>query len=94
MLTGFWRDRLNIHHQSNLESGANIAGVPAGSTLRGFCSLPQRGVTNSTPSSAYVIDGCKILSGTLPEGDYGGGTSVHEVGMSTSRAMFGYGFGE
>jgi hypothetical protein len=88
---------LNIYYQSLLQSGANTPGVPVGSTLLGFCSLPQRGVTSNTPNSAYVIDGCNILSGTLPGGDYGGynlgGTSVHEVGVSPSSVSENQGGG-
>ena len=75
---------LNIYYQSQLQAGSNTPGVPAGSTLLGFCSLPTSGVTASTPPEYYVIDGCNILSETMPGGNFGGynlgGTTAHEVG--------------
>ncbi|OAG45177.1 hypothetical protein AYO21_00525 [Fonsecaea monophora] len=75
---------LNIYYQSLLQAGSNTPGVPAGSTLLGFCSLPASGVTSTTPRSLYHIDGCNILSGTMPGGNMQGynlgGTTAHEVG--------------
>ncbi|KAJ9604568.1 alkylphosphocholine resistance protein lem3 [Cladophialophora chaetospira] len=75
---------LNIYYQSLLQAGANTPGVPPGSTLLGFCSLPTSGVTESTPVDQYIVDGCNILSGTMPGGNmvnYNlGGTTAHEVG--------------
>ncbi|EXJ93513.1 hypothetical protein A1O1_01905 [Capronia coronata CBS 617.96] len=101
---------LNIYYQSLLQAGANTPGIPAGSTLLGFCSLPAAGVTsggttgggsisggstgvgNTTPgtgtptppNSRYILDGCNVLSGTMPGGNMVGynlgGTTAHEVG--------------
>jgi hypothetical protein len=75
---------LNIYYQSELQSSPGTVGVPAGSTLLGFCSLPSAGVTPSTPPSVYILDGCNVLSGTMPGGDLNGynlgGTTAHEVG--------------
>ncbi|EXJ69726.1 uncharacterized protein A1O5_06797 [Cladophialophora psammophila CBS 110553] len=75
---------LNIYYQSLLQAGSNTPGVPAGSTLLGFCSLPAGGVTSTTPRNEYVVDGCNVLSGTMPGGDMQGynlgGTTAHEVG--------------
>jgi hypothetical protein len=75
---------LNIYYQSLLQAGANTPGVPAGSTLLGFCSLPASGVTQSTPLEQYIVDGCNVLSGTMPGGNMQGynlgGTTAHEVG--------------
>ena len=47
-------------------------------------ALPSGGVTSTSSPSVYVVDGCNILSGTLP-GSYetgynAGGTTAHEVG--------------
>ena len=75
---------LNIYYQSQLQSVPGTPGVPAGSILLGYCSLPAAGVGRRTPAAAYVLDGCNILSGTMPGGTlYGynqGGSTVHEVG--------------
>jgi hypothetical protein len=75
---------LNIYYQSQLQATANTPGITPGDTLLGFCSLPSAGVTATTPVDDYVVDGCNILSGTMPGGNYGGynlgGTTVHEVG--------------
>jgi hypothetical protein len=75
---------LNIYYQSELQSAAGTPGVPAGSTLLGFCSLPTAGVTPTTPPSAYTLDGCNVLSQTMPGGNLNaynlGGTTAHEVG--------------
>ena len=75
---------LNVYFQSNLQTAPGTPGVPAGSTLLGFCSLPAAGVTTTTPTSDYVSDGCNVLSGTMPGGSvYGynlGGSVVHEIG--------------
>ncbi|KEF54669.1 uncharacterized protein A1O9_09111 [Exophiala aquamarina CBS 119918] len=75
---------LNIYYQSQLRTTSETPGVPAGALLLGFCSLPAAGVTRSTPPDAYVVDGCNILSGTMPGGKVGGynlgGTTAHEVG--------------
>lgn len=75
---------LNIYYQSQLQTTSETPGVPAGAILLGFCSLPAAGVTRTTTPDSYVIDGCNILSGTLPGGSIGGynlgGTTAHEVG--------------
>lgn len=75
---------LNIYYQSQLQSAPGTPGVPAGSTLLGYCSLPAAGVTPTGPPSVYVLDGCNVLSGTLPGGTLAGynlgGTTAHEVG--------------
>ncbi len=75
---------LNIYYQSLLQAGANTPGVPTGSTLLGFCSLPAAGVMASTTPDQYVVDGCNVLSGTMPGGNMAGynlgGTTAHEVG--------------
>ena len=75
---------LNIYFQSMLQATPDTAGLPAGSTLLGFCSLPEGGITSTTPPASYVLDGCNILSGTMPGGNVGGynlgGTTAHEVG--------------
>lgn len=75
---------LNIYYQSQLQATSDTPGVPAGAVLLGFCSLPAAGVTRATPADNYVIDGCNILSGTMPGGNLGGynlgGTTAHEVG--------------
>lgn len=75
---------LNIYYQSQLQSAAGTPGIPAGSILLGYCSLPAAGVGSKTPATAYVYDGCNILSSTMPGGaTYGynqGGSTVHEVG--------------
>jgi len=75
---------LNIYYQSQLQAGPNTPGIPVGSTLLGFCTLPVAGVTAATPPDAYVIDGCNLLSGTMPSGNMAGynlgGTTAHEVG--------------
>lgn len=75
---------LNVYYQSQLQSAPGTPGIPAGSILLGFCSLPAAGVGRRTPPAAYVYDGCNILSSTMPGGTaYGynqGGSTVHEVG--------------
>ncbi len=75
---------LNLYYQSQLQSAPGTPGIPAGSILLGFCSLPAAGVGKNTPATAYVYDGCNILSSTMPGGRiYGydqGGSTVHEVG--------------
>lgn len=75
---------LNIYYQSQLQAASGTSGVPVGSVLLGFCSLPVAGVGERTPTAAYVLDGCNILSGTMPGGEmFGynrGGSTVHEVG--------------
>lgn len=75
---------LNVYFQTELEANANTPGIPAGETLLGFCSLPNAGITSASATSVYVLDGCNILSGTMPGGIYAGynqgGTCVHEVG--------------
>ncbi|KAL2420022.1 Extracellular metalloprotease [Exophiala dermatitidis] len=75
---------LNIYYQSLLQAGPNTPGIPAGSTLLGFCSLPAVGVGTATPRELYVSDGCNVLSGTMPGGNVAGynlgGTTAHEVG--------------
>ncbi len=75
---------LNIYYQSQLQSTPGTPGIPAGSILLGYCSLPAAGVGTRTPAAAYVLDGCNILSGTMPGGNiFGynrGGSTVHEVG--------------
>lgn len=75
---------LNIYYQSQLQTTSETPGVPTGALLLGFCSLPTAGVTRSTLPDSYVVDGCNILSGTLPGGNIGGynlgGTTAHEVG--------------
>ncbi|EHY55212.1 Extracellular metalloprotease [Exophiala dermatitidis] len=75
---------LNIYYQSLLQAGPNTPGIPAGSTLLGFCSLPAAGVGTATPRELYVADGCNVLSGTMPGGNVAGynlgGTTAHEVG--------------
>lgn len=75
---------LNIYYQSELQSAPGTPGVPAGSTLLGYCSLPAAGITVASPRDAYVLDGCNVLSGTMPGGSVGaynlGGTTAHEVG--------------
>ncbi|KAK5462837.1 hypothetical protein LTS15_002549 [Exophiala xenobiotica] len=75
---------LNIYYQSQLQANANTPGVPPGSTLLGFCTLPDSGITPGMDRDEYVIDGCNVLSGTMPGGYYGGynlgGTTAHEVG--------------
>ncbi|KAK5558041.1 alkylphosphocholine resistance protein lem3 [Exophiala xenobiotica] len=75
---------LNIYYQSQLQANANTPGVPPGSTLLGFCTLPESGITPGMDRDEYVIDGCNVLSGTMPGGYYGGynlgGTTAHEVG--------------
>jgi hypothetical protein len=75
---------LNIYYQSKLQSAPGTSGVPAGSTLLGFCSLPGTGVTPTTPPSVYILDGCNVLSQTMPGGNLNGynlgGTTAHEVG--------------
>jgi hypothetical protein len=75
---------LNIYYQSQLQATPKSPGVPAGSILLGYCSLPSAGIGKRTPAAAYVLDGCNILSSTMPGGaTYGynqGGSTVHEVG--------------
>ena len=75
---------LNIYYQSLLQANANTPGVPPGSTLLGFCTLPEGGITAGMDSEEYVFDGCNVLSGTMPGGSYVGynlgGTTAHEVG--------------
>ena len=75
---------LNVYYQSQLQESTSSPGVPAGSTLLGFCSLPALGVTATLPPAAYVLDGCNILSSTMPGGSFTGynqgGTTAHEVG--------------
>jgi hypothetical protein len=75
---------LNIYYQARLQSAPGTPGIPDGSILLGFCSLPGPGITATTPAAVYVRDGCNILSGTMPGGavyGYGqGGSTVHEVG--------------
>ncbi|KAF7502836.1 hypothetical protein GJ744_004991 [Endocarpon pusillum] len=75
---------LNIYYQSQLQSAPGTPGIPAGSILLGYCSLPVAGVGARTPAAAYVLDGCNILSGTMPGANvFGynrGGSTVHEVG--------------
>lgn len=76
---------LNIYFQSALQSAPGTPGVPAGSVLLGYCSLPGAGITPHTPAGEYVLDGCNILSSTMPSGGtfqmYNqGGTAVHEIG--------------
>lgn len=75
---------LNIYYQSQLQSAPGTPGIPAGSILLGYCSLPAAGVGTKTPPSAYVLDGCNILSSTMPGGaTFGynqGGSTAHEVG--------------
>jgi Pregnancy-associated plasma protein-A len=75
---------LNIYYQSQLQAAPGTPGIPVGSILLGYCSLPAAGVGTRTPAAAYVLDGCNILSSTMPGGSaYGynqGGSTVHEVG--------------
>lgn len=75
---------LNIYFQSKLQAAPGTAGIPAGSILLGFCSVPAAGITTKTPAAAYVLDGCNILSSTMPGGTiFGyneGASTVHEVG--------------
>ena len=75
---------LNIYFQSELQAAPGTPGVPAGSVLLGYCSLPSAGITPKTPESVYALDGCNILSSTMPGGTFRqyneGGTAVHEVG--------------
>jgi Pregnancy-associated plasma protein-A len=75
---------LNIYYQSQLQAAAGTPGIPAGSVLLGYCSLPAAGVGTRTLAAAYVLDGCNILTGTTPGGSvFGynqGGSTVHEVG--------------
>ncbi|EXJ91745.1 hypothetical protein A1O3_00295 [Capronia epimyces CBS 606.96] len=75
---------LNLYYQSMLQAAANTPGIPAGSTLLGFCSLPAAGVTATTPHSSYTLDGCNLLAATMPGGNLAGynlgGTTAHEVG--------------
>jgi hypothetical protein len=75
---------LNVYFQSGLQSAPGTPGVPAGSVLLGYCSLPSVGITPTTPESTYVLDGCNILSSTMPGGTFQqynrGGTAVHEIG--------------
>jgi hypothetical protein len=75
---------LNIYYQSQLQSAPGTPGIPAGSVLLGYCSLPSAGVGIRTPAAAYVLDGCNILTSTMPGGaTFGynqGGSTVHEVG--------------
>jgi len=75
---------LNIYYQSQLQAAPGTPGIPAGSILLGYCSLPAAGVGSRTPAAAYVLDGCNILSGTMPGGPVSGynrgGSTVHEVG--------------
>ena len=46
--------------------------------------MPAAGVTATTPQSVYILDGCNVLSGTMPGGTLNGynlgGTTAHEVG--------------
>jgi hypothetical protein len=75
---------LNVYFQSELQSAPGTPGVPAGSVLLGYCSLPSAGITSKTPESVYMLDGCNILSSTMPGGTFQqynrGGTAVHEIG--------------
>ena len=75
---------LNIYYQSKLQATPNTPGIPAGSILLGFCSLPATGIRTTTAASVYVLDGCNILSSTMPGGSTNGynsgGSTVHEVG--------------
>jgi hypothetical protein len=75
---------LNVYFQSELQSAPGTPGVPAGSVLLGYCSLPSAGITPKTSESVYVLDGCNILSSTMPGGAFQqynqGGTAVHEIG--------------
>jgi hypothetical protein len=74
---------LNVYFQSNLRSDGTD-GAPSGSVLLGFCTLPSPEVTPQTRPSAYVQDGCNVLSSTLPQGSLNnynlGGTAAHEIG--------------
>lgn len=58
--------------------------MPTGSVLLGFCTLPVAGITASSSSSEYVLDGCNVLSSTMPGGTFAeynlGGSAVHEIG--------------
>ena len=75
---------LNVYLQSELQSARGTPGVPVGSVLLGYCSLPSAGITTQTPESVYALDGCNILSSTMPGGTFQqyneGGTAVHEIG--------------
>ena len=75
---------LNVYFQSELQSAPGTPGVPSGSVLLGYCSLPSAGITPTTPAYEYTIDGCNILSSTMPGGTFQqyneGGTAVHEIG--------------
>jgi len=74
---------LNIYYQADLRSGG-AASVPDDYTLLGYCTLPAAGITRTTNPTSYILDGCNVLSGTLPGGVQRlynhGGTTVHEVG--------------
>ena len=75
---------LNIYYQSQLQAAPGTPGIPAGSILLGFCSLPAAGVGPRTPPAAFVLDGCNILTSTMPGGSTRGynqgGSTAHEVG--------------
>ncbi|KIW18294.1 hypothetical protein PV08_02582 [Exophiala spinifera] len=75
---------LNVYYQSLLQADSNTPGLPAGSVLLGFCTLPVAGVYAGMDPAAYALDGCNILSATMPGGSYAGynlgGTTAHEVG--------------
>lgn len=76
---------LNVYFQSALQAAPGTPGAPAGSVLLGYCSLPRAGIPPKSPASEYVLDGCNILSSTMPSGGtfqlYNqGGTAVHEIG--------------
>lgn len=75
---------LNIYYQSQLQAAPGTPGIPAGSILLGFCSLPSAGIRPRTEPSVYALDGCNILSSTMPGGSSRGynrgGSTSHEVG--------------
>ena len=76
---------LNVYFQSLLQAAPGAPGVPPGSVLLGYCSLPEGGVTADTLPYVYALDGCNVLSSTMPDGgtftEYNaGGTAVHEIG--------------
>lgn len=75
---------LNIYYQAQLQASSSTPGIPQGSILLGFCSLPSAGIRANTPPIVYTLDGCNILSATMPGGTQNGynqgGSTVHEVG--------------
>jgi hypothetical protein len=70
---------LNIYFQSDL-----TLALPPENRLLGQCTFPEVVDPVPAPKEQYVIDGCKVISASMPGGAYEnfnlGRTAVHEVG--------------